>query len=343
VSAVLIAVAACSPGRPAPARVEALWYSTRGEQSTQSFVAHADQISIVAPQVFMMDSTGVIRGSVDPRVVQAAHEHHVKLLPLVMNPGFDQPLFHHVLTNASSRRNAIHNLAALCRENRFDGIQFDFENIHVSDKDAFTSFARESADSLHAVNCTLSAAVVPRLSDAPGPSAYDNWIFDYWRGAYDYKALAASLDFLSYMTYAQHTGGTTAGPVAGYTWMDACLRYVLSLGVPPEKISLGIPSYSDYWYPTYDAQTGARQRGRDLGYTEAMSILSRHGAVPVWDDKEKSPYAIFPVNGVNEAVWLEDARAFAAKLELVRTYRLRGYSVWVLGLEDPNTWAALRP
>ena len=31
-------------------------------------------------------------------------------------------------------------MTALCRDNQFDGIQFDFENVHVSDKDAFTAF-----------------------------------------------------------------------------------------------------------------------------------------------------------------------------------------------------------
>jgi spore germination protein YaaH len=30
-----------------------------------------------------------------------------------------------------------------------------------------------------------------------------------------------------------------------------------------------------------------------------------------------------------------------AKLGLVRRYNLRGYSVWVLGTEDPAVWADL--
>jgi len=30
-----------------------------------------------------------------------------------------------------------------------------------------------------------------------------------------------------------------------------------------------------------------------------------------------------------------------AKLELVRTHRLRGYSVWVLGSEDEAVWGLL--
>src|SRR5215831_15946619 len=121
-------------GRPsigAAQRVEALWYLTSGEKSIQSFIAHADEITIVAPQVFAMDGTGKIRGHVDPRVIERAHAKGVKLMPLVVNPGFDQRALHRVLTDRVARMRALRSLAALCRVNRFDGIQFDLENIHV--------------------------------------------------------------------------------------------------------------------------------------------------------------------------------------------------------------------
>src|SRR5213075_3181301 len=85
-------------------KVEALWYSVGREQSTQSFLAHADQISIVSPQVFVMDSLGMITGRVDPRVVAAARAKGVKLVPLVMNPGFDQPTIHRILNVADARQ-----------------------------------------------------------------------------------------------------------------------------------------------------------------------------------------------------------------------------------------------
>jgi spore germination protein YaaH len=151
---------------------EALWYSTDAEASVQSFLANAARISVVAPQSFSMDSIGIIWGRVDPRVVAKAREAKVKLVPLIVNPGFDQAIFHHVLTTPDARRRAIRNITALCRDNRFDGIQFDFENISVTDRDAFTSFSREVADSLRRINCTLSAAVVPRSSEYPGPTLY---------------------------------------------------------------------------------------------------------------------------------------------------------------------------
>jgi len=333
----LLAVAACAKAQ----KPEALWYSVGGEESTTSFVAHAAQISIVSPQVFAMDSLGGITGKVDPRVIAAAREKGVKLIPLVMNPGFDQAIVHRVLSVREARQRAIANLATLCQSNHFDGLQFDLENVNVADKDAFTSFVRETAAALHRVGCSVSAAVVPRSSESPGTTNYSRWMFENWRGVYDYKALADALDFISYMTYAQHAGGSTPGPVAGYTWMEEALKYVLSLGVPPSKISLGIPSYSDWWYSSYDAKNGARVRGKDISYDTATALLSRYGAQPIWDDREKSPYAFWSNNGVYEWLWMEDARAFMAKLELVRKYQLRGYSVWVLGLEDAKTWDAL--
>jgi spore germination protein YaaH len=329
-------------GMPAGAqRMEAIWY-LRGERSIQAFIKHADQITIVAPQVFQMDSNGVITGRVDPRVIETAREKGVKLHPLVMNPGFDQPSIHRVLTHPESRARAIRALAALCRDNRLDGIQFDYENFHVAHKDAFTSFTREAVDSVHRAGCQLSAAVVPRFTEEPGTNSYDKWIHENWRAAFDYKALADTLDFISYMTYAQHTGGSPPGPVAGFPWMKACLDYLLSLGVKPSKISLGLAGYSDWWYPAYDDTNGSRLRGSDISYERAMQILDSAGVKPTWDDVQKAPYAMWESRGVFRHAWLEDARAFMTKLELARTHGLRGFSVWLLGDEDPATWEALR-
>jgi spore germination protein YaaH len=340
-AAALACVAGCGPPHLAPSKLESLWYA-RGESSAQSFLAHADQISIVSEQVFSLDSNGIIRGAMDPRIVAAAREHHVKLVPLVMNPGFDQPSIHRVLTNSDARARALHSLAALCRDERLDGIQFDIENVHVRDKDAFTSFTRTAVDSVHHAGCTLSAAVVPRTGEDPGPTSYHKWIYENWRAVYDYKALADTLDFISYMTYAQHTGGSPDGPVGGFPWIEQSLKYALSLGVPPGKISLGIPGYSDWWYPAYDSINGSRMRGDDISYERTQEILASAGIKSAWDDVQKAPSASWSEHDVFQHLWIEDARAFTTKLGLVTKYHLRGYSVWVLGSEDPATWRALK-
>jgi spore germination protein YaaH len=65
------------------------------------------------------------------------------------------------------------------------------------------------------------------------------------------------------------------------------------------------------------------------------------GAKIRWDDIQKAPYAMWEAHGVMRHAWMEDARAFHAKLGLVAQYKLRGYSVWKLGDEDPRTWESL--
>lgn len=335
----LLTLLAAFPSLLAAQGTESIWYVRNDSAGIASFVANARRISIVAPQVYSIDSAGTIRGGTDARIVAAAKAHGVQLHPLVMNPGFDLGILHHIVTHRGARTASAGSLAALCRREKLDGIQLDLENIHVSDRDAFTAFVREATDSVHRAGCQLSAAVVPRTSDDRGVLPYHHWMFDYWRGAYDYKALADTLDFISYMTYAQHAGGSTPGPVAGFPWMVASLEYVLALGVAPGKISLGIPAYSDYWYSGYNAaQQDARPVGNDIAYPRLMGIMQSAGATPVWDDRQQSWYAMWERHGVFEHAWLEDARAFEAKLALVRQHGLRGYSVWLLGLEDPRTW-----
>ncbi|MHB0962735.1 MAG: glycosyl hydrolase family 18 protein [Gemmatimonadaceae bacterium] len=329
------------PALAAAQAPEAIWYVRNNEAGIASFVANADRISVIAPQVYSMDSTGAIRGGMDPRLVAAARANGVKLVPLVMNPGFSVSILHQIVTVPAARTNAARSLATLCRDEKVHGIQLDFENLHVSDRDAFTALAREASDSVHRAGCELSAAVVPRTDDDRGPLPYHQYMYDYWRGAYDFKALADTLDFISYMTYAQHTGGTTPGPVAGYPWMVASLQYVLAADVPPSKISLGLASYHDYWATAYDERTGARGRGRDIGYEELMKIITDAGATTRWDKTQKATTAMWERNGVFEHAWIEDARAFKAKLPLVKKHGLRGYSVWVLGTEDPKVWSVV--
>lgn len=340
--AVTMALLALPRALAAQRPVESLWYLVDNEESIQSFLRNADRISVVGPQTYLMDEHGIVWGDVDERVLRAAREKGIKVMPLVLQPGFDQPMFRKLLHDAEARRRGAENLARLCRENGIWGIQFDFENIHVTDRDRFTAFYREAADALHGAGCTISIAVVPRTGEFPGETSYHKWIHEYWRGAYDYRALAEAGDFLSLMTYDQHTHRTPPGPVAGLPWVERVLAYVLSLGVPPDKISLGVPAYSVFWQPSYDAEHGARTWGRGLGHAQIRGLVEEHGVQPVWDERYKVAYAFWENDNLHEFVFIEDARSFGHKLALVGKHGLRGFSVWRLGHEDPGVWDLLR-
>ncbi len=235
-------------------------------------------------------------------------------MPLIVNPGFDTDLLHALLSNDAARARAVGTLVELCRCHGFMGIQFDFENLHLRDRDAFTRFYRETADALHDAGFKISIAVVHRLDDHPGPTPYHGWLFEQRRARYYLQAIGEVGDFVSIMSYSQHTRRTPPGPQAGIPWARDVIEYFLK-HIPAEKISLGIPLWSQHWFTSYEDDLlpeRARSYSRSLSYREATGLLERHGAEPLWIDEHMVPYSFFSNAGVFEWIFLEDARSFRA-------------------------------
>jgi len=243
----LMACGDAGAGGPGPTRPrEVLFYmGGSGERALEDFRAHADQISIVSPQAFRTDSLGHVEGSVYPEVLEIARAHHVRVIPLIVNPGFDQALLHALLVNAEARQRTIASFIALAGEHGFAGWQFDYENFHVDDRDAFTAYYRETAAAFGEAGLSLSVAIVP-TDGSLGTTSFQRYMQANWRNGFDIAALAEAGDFVSLMTYAQHGGPTAPGPVSGLPWMRRMLDHGLARGVPLEKISLGIQTYTGW-------------------------------------------------------------------------------------------------
>ena len=324
----------------AQSKPEALWYYVDNEAAWTDLQRHIDQIDVLAPDVFGVDSLGVLWGELDPRVLDLARAHHVRVMPLIVNKPFDYRALHVFLSNDAYVRRAVDATVEVCRRYHVDGIQVDFENLHINDRDAFTRFYRSLAEALHGAGCQVSIAVVHRPDELAGPSAYDRWMMETWRGGYDLKALAEAGDFVTVMTYSEHTRRTPPGPSAAIDWVRQVTDYFLKF-MPPQKLSLGIPTGAVRWYVSQEDRIVpemARSYSQGLSYAWAMHELEIHDATPIWNDHYKTTYAFFPSGGTWQWIFLEDARSFQAKLDLVKQLGLRGYSVWVLGPEDPKTW-----
>jgi len=337
--------AAAPPGgeqqRAPVAAFETVFYMRDSDEAIRSFADNAAQISIIGPQTFNIDASGELRGEVDSRILRIAREHGVKVMPLFLNPGFDQTTAHRLLDDPAARARAVRALVDLAVSHEFWGWQFDLENVHESYRDRLTAFYREAAQALHASGKTISIAVVPTDGSA-GDDDFSIYMQQNWRNSFDVAALAEIGDFVSWMTYAQHAGGTTPGPVAGLPWMREMIDWVLARGVPPEKISLGVPVYSDYWQPTYSETAGARVRGRDISFARANELAAASDAPWVWSPDQGVHYTFWRRNVTFDWLFLEDARSFGLKLGLLDEYPgLRGISVWVLGSEDPAIWEVL--
>jgi spore germination protein YaaH len=322
---------------------ERLFYYVDNEDAWESLVTNIDRIDVVAASAYFVEEDGVVWGDVDPRLIELTREHDVKLIPLLVNRGFDQQKLHTLLNDDAARARVGAALAELCRRHAFHGIQIDFENLSIRDRDAFTRFYQLTAGALRPAGCGISVAVVHRPDELPGPTPYHKWLFDSWRGGYDLQALGEASDFISIMSYSQHTRRTPPGPQAGVPWMEDVVEYFLRF-VPAEKLSMGIAVSSQHWYTSYDERIVpelARSYSSQLSHNRALALIDRYDADVKWDDEQQVSYAFFPVGGTFEWIFMEDARSFRARLDLMRRYGLRGFSVWVLGPEDPAIWDAL--
>jgi len=320
--------------------IESVFYYVDQESCFESFKRNIDKISIIAPANYSVDEDGIVWGSVDPRVLKLAEDHNVKVMPLIHNPGFNQEILHALLSNKQARQRTIESLLDECKSYSYDGIQFDFENLNINVKDLFTQIYQETADALHKEGLKLSVAVVHRPAKFPGTTKYFKWLYKNWRAGYDLKALGEIGDFISIMSYSQHTRRTPPGPNAGLPWVINNIEYFLK-EVPAEKLSLGIPVTSQHWSTEQDDElymVNARSWSRSLKYTEALALVERFDAKINWIDEQKVAFTFFENSGLFEYIFFENARSFQHKFDLVKKYNLRGFSVWVIGHEDPAIW-----
>ena len=86
----------------------------------------------------------------------------------------------------------------------------------------------------------------------------------------------------------------------------------------------------------------------DSGDVEGIADLERSveraeraNAPMRWEDTDQVPFAYYANGGTYEWLFLENARSFEAKLRLMQEKKLRGFSAWVLGLEDDEIWQKL--
>lgn len=317
---------------------EKAFYAMRNDYS--SVVQHISAIDILMPQGYIVKPDGTVKGEVNAQLITESQQKHFKLMPMVTNAGFDQKALHKFLKNSVAKRKVIEFLVNASKNNHLYGVQIDFENIAFADQKNFTQFYQNLSQQLHQQGFAISVAIVPRQSDYSGESAYQKSKYQNWRGAYDYRALANASNFVTLMTYDQHEGATTPGPIAAIPWVEASIHYALKY-IPKDKISLGIPTYSGHWVTTRSGKH-ISSMGYQIVYTSLCDLLKKYSVKLNWDEHGKIYYAFFDRNELNEFIFAENVYTFQEKLGLIKKYNLRGMSMWRLGAEDPAIWKYIK-
>jgi spore germination protein YaaH len=314
-----------------PGRMVQMYY-VNTDDGHASLFAHLNQIDVLSPAWYDANADGSITGYARRDVIDAAHASGIAIIPLVVNKDVDPDVGHAILADPLRRAALAQNLVSEAKTYGYAGFQLDFEQIPWTDRDLLTALVQDCARAFHPAGLNLSIAVIPRL---PGDDSAAGTLLDYfhqWSGAYDFAALARSADFLSFMTYDEHNGVTPPGAVSGTPWMRQALEFSLQ-GVPPEKATLGLPTYYHDWTgPGYLTSSS---------YADAMTLAQQYGATPAFDPTEDEMHFGYDVYGVHHELWIESTDTLRRKLPLMYEYGLKGISVWRLGFEDPSFWSLI--
>jgi spore germination protein YaaH len=320
------------------AQPKALFYMTDNVNSVKSFTQHADKVDILVPAWYGVDGNGLMWGGPDPRVLEVAALHHVPVMPIVAS--MVQADLHRILTTPEERKALIGAMLGECKKNKYSGFQIDFENVLWTDRDLLTNLVAETAAALHKEGLQLTIATVPNGPGAAGRSGFAHWIYANWRGAYDLKALAQTVDLICLMTYDENTRWTQPGPVAGYPWTVQQLEYALQ-SVPKEKLSLGIPLYGYHWFAGEPKDDKPNPSAESVGQQEVDQYLTAYHPHQEWDSYDRTAWFYFYRDDNRDWVFYTDKRGFQERLNLVRDRNLQGFCSWVLGTEDPEIWSVL--
>lgn len=252
-------------------------------------------------------------------MIQSALEQRARpiltLTPLDASGQFNNNLISSVVQNESYKRNLIGQLLDTLQSKGFAGVDVDFEFIQRDDRDAFTAFVRDLAETLRPYGYTTAVALAPKTSaDQPGL---------LYEGK-DYAALGAVADSVLLMTYEW---GYKYGPNMAVAPLNA-VRNVVEYAVteiPPSKIHLGIPNYGYDWPLPF--QRGITE-AVTIGNVEAVQIAIQNNAAIQFDETAMSPYFRYTLDGTRHEVWFEDVRGISAKLNLIKEFGLSGADYW---------------
>ncbi|MDO9574729.1 MAG: glycosyl hydrolase family 18 protein [Candidatus Contubernalis sp.] len=312
--------------RPTGGKINLTWeHIISGNPNTEQ-LPEMPGLNVVSPTWFhLRDEEGNITNLASTDYVNWAQEQGYQVWALFSN-NFDMDLTRAVLGSPQKRQYMINQLLIYADLYHLNGINLDFENMYLEDKEHFVQFTRELAPLLHEQDMTLSVDVTFISSSI------------HWSQIYDRKALAQAADYIMVMAYDEHWGSSpVAGSVSSLPWVERHLQAILE-EVPPEKLVLGVPFYTRLWKeePGEGGQVKVSSRALSMGGIE--DLLKQQGAEPVWDEQAGQFYAEYTTEEGRFRTWLEEETSMASRIHLVRKYDLAGVASWRRGFERPEIW-----
>lgn len=285
----------------------------------------SEGLDVISPTWFSLNVDGIVLNIADQAYVDAAHEKGLQVWALMSN-SFDPDWTHEMLSDSVLRRKVISQMIAYSALYDLDGINIDFENVYLKDKELFTEFVAELSEMLHQQGVVSSIDVtVP-------------WGSERYSLFADRPALAQSVDYVMLMAYDEHWASIQSpGSVASHDWVEKGIVESLEL-IPKEKLILGVPFYSRVWSQKGNGKVSSKA----VGFNGQKRWLEETGATVSYDASTGQNYAETLVDGVKKKLWLEDEDSLTMRIDLAKKYDLPGIAGWSLLFTTDEVWEQIQ-
>ncbi|NLT95384.1 MAG: glycosyl hydrolase [Clostridia bacterium] len=316
------------PWNPLGEKIFLVWEGAWGKTPNPQSIGEITGVQVLSPTWFSLREDGLVKNSADLKYVEWAHQTGRQVWGLFDN-GFDPDLTHTMLNDANLRIKVIKQILTYVDLYKLDGINLDFENMHLKDKDAFVQFVRELTPLLHEKDRVVSL-------DVTFISKSENWSM-----VYDRRSLGEIVDYMMVMAYDEHgTFSSRPGSVSSLPWVEKGLQAILEQ-VPNEKVILGVPFYTRLWEESYNEEGKPVVKSQALSMERAEKWLKENNVEIREDVATGQNYAELEKGGVTYKMWLEDEASLKKRIELMKKYRLAGVAAWMRSYAKDEVWPVL--
>ncbi len=286
-------------------------------------------LDVILPTAFSIAENGNVECRMDKSYVEKLSALSYQVVAVLDNK-FDPDLTHKMLTNEQFADNVIEQLDFYLKYYQLSGINLDFENVYLEDKENLTIFVTKLATRIHSSGGIVSVDVT-----RPNGSAM-------WSRFIDRKAVAEVVDFVIFMAYDEHWASSKeAGSVASLPWVESGIEAMIEL-VPKEKLILGIPTYMRAYF--VEPQNHSKVLfSKAIASNGLKRILNDVVVSKTFDEQARQNYyEVQNKEGEFMLIWAEDEDSLIARLDLALKYDLVGVADWRYGFEEENYWQICR-
>lgn len=311
-----------------PAMISLIWEYAANYSPDRSGQNKRDGIRIVSPTwIYVNDEKGNLKNTISSSYISWAQSVGYEIWPTIKNDAIGISKTSILLNDMNYRQSFIDNVTTLIKKYKFKGINLDFENMYMKDRDMYAELVRE-------LSCTLRANGIISSVDVNVPDGSENWSL-----CYDSKAISDIADYTIVMAYDQHgSSSKKAGSVASLDWVELNLQKMIERdGIDSNRLVLGVPFYSRFWRVRNDVVVSTST----MTMKTTKDYMDKHSDSVEWVEESGQYVVRYKDKNDDIEIWVENEKSLKEKLKLISKYKLAGFAAWRWGFENEETWSLI--